>query len=267
MTDTDGAAGGETHQGQSLVGRIMMILDCFRNASGPLNLTSISRRTGLPVSTTHRLLSELTKWGALKKTSQGYLVSLKLFEISLHSYEHERLQQIALPTMQDVYSLTRANVHLSVLDGYEVVFIGKMIGRNIEAMRTRVGGRMPAITTASGRALLAHQAAVPLQEMIDISYQKFAKRTLPDRPTLLRQISQAAREHFSSSTDEFREGMTAMASPIFRGDGEAVAALSIVGPTEQLSSKQLPSLTRNAAKRISRQMESAVEAQMAAWDG
>lgn len=245
----------------------MMILDCFRTASGPLNLTSIARRTGLPISTTHRLLNELTAWGALKKIPQGYLISLKLFEIGLRSYEYEQLQRVALPVMQDVYALTRANVHLSVLDGYEVVFIGKMIGRNVEALQTRVGARMPAITTASGRVILAHLPPHVLQEIIEISYEKFSRRTLPDEDALPRAIKQAAQDHFSSSTDEFRDGMTAMASPIFRGEGGVVAALSIVGPAEQLSAPQLPTLTRNAAQRISRQMETVVEATMPPWDG
>lgn len=250
-----------------LVARVMRILECFTKANGPLNLTSISRRTELPVSTTHRLLTELCDAGALVKTPQGYLVGIKLFEIGLRSYEHVRLQQVALPVMQDVYSLVKANVHLSVLDGYEVVFIGKLVGRNVESAQTQLGGRLPAITTASGRALIGQLPASVQQEIIDTLYRKFARRTLPARSALREQISQARRDQFSISTNEFREGMTAMASPIFRGERDVVAALSIVGPSSQLQSNQLPGLTRNAAKRISRQMETVVEATKFAWDG
>lgn len=251
----------------SMVGRIMVVLDAFRLGGGPHSLTSISRRTNLPVSTTHRLLTELTQWGALKKTSQGYLVSLKLFEIGLRSYEHELLQQVAQPVMQDLYALTHASVHLSLLDGTEVVFIGKQIGRNPESDRTRLGGRLPAVATASGRVMLANLSRAAQDELIRQSYEDFPRRSLPEESQLRKQLNRAAEEHFSISQDEFRRGVTAMASPIFRGSGPVVAALSIIGQSKQLSLPQLPSVVRTSAQRVSRQMESLVEATRFSWDG
>jgi hypothetical protein len=47
----------------------MSILSVFSQEHPVLGLAEISRRTGLSSSTTHRLVTELTDWGALARTS------------------------------------------------------------------------------------------------------------------------------------------------------------------------------------------------------
>jgi DNA-binding IclR family transcriptional regulator len=47
----------------------MSILSAFSKEHPILGLPEISRRTGLSSSTTHRLATELTEWGALARTS------------------------------------------------------------------------------------------------------------------------------------------------------------------------------------------------------
>jgi len=47
----------------------MSILGAFSPERPVLGLVDISRRTGLAASTIHRLVAELTEWGALARTS------------------------------------------------------------------------------------------------------------------------------------------------------------------------------------------------------
>src|SRR5699024_8935363 len=110
--------------------RITLILDCFRNIGGPLTLTEISTRTHLPTSTVHRLLHELTQWGVLVRTPEGYRVSLWLFEVGISAMTQERLYNSAIPIMQDIFAVTGENVQLAMLDDNEVVFVAKLIGRH-----------------------------------------------------------------------------------------------------------------------------------------
>jgi DNA-binding IclR family transcriptional regulator len=46
----------------------MSILGAFSRERPVLGLVDISRRTGLAASTIHRLVAELTEWGALART-------------------------------------------------------------------------------------------------------------------------------------------------------------------------------------------------------
>jgi DNA-binding IclR family transcriptional regulator len=54
---------------RTVTARAMSILSAFSKEHPVLGLAEISRRTGLSSSTTHRLVVELTDWGALARTS------------------------------------------------------------------------------------------------------------------------------------------------------------------------------------------------------
>ena len=55
---------------RTVTGRAMAILGAFSEEHPVLRLQELSRRTGLSVSTTHRLAGELVKWGALARCGE-----------------------------------------------------------------------------------------------------------------------------------------------------------------------------------------------------
>ena len=56
---------------QTVTGRVMTILGAFSPERPAMGIQEISRRTGLPKSTTHRLVTELVEWGALARGGEG----------------------------------------------------------------------------------------------------------------------------------------------------------------------------------------------------
>src|SRR3954468_13803161 len=77
-------AGRTTTPGRSVTSRALGILDAFRSGAPRLTLTEIAERSGTPLTTTHRLLSELTDRGALNRRSDGrYEVGRKLWDLGL----------------------------------------------------------------------------------------------------------------------------------------------------------------------------------------
>lgn len=66
--------------------RAFAILDCFTSEQPTLTLTQIMRRTGLPASTTSRLLKELTANQALTRDRFGaYSIGTRLMEIAQYA--------------------------------------------------------------------------------------------------------------------------------------------------------------------------------------
>ena len=64
-------AGGRSEGTPSTVtGRAMIILGAFSDERPVMGLQELSRRTGLSVSTTHRLAGELVRWGALARCGE-----------------------------------------------------------------------------------------------------------------------------------------------------------------------------------------------------
>jgi len=52
-------------------GRLLAVLDAFGPRQRALSLSEISRRAGLSLSTAHRLVCELERWGALERGGGG----------------------------------------------------------------------------------------------------------------------------------------------------------------------------------------------------
>jgi DNA-binding IclR family transcriptional regulator len=52
---------------RTVTGRAMAVLGAFSRERPMMGVQEISRRTGLPKSTTHRLVTELVQWGALTR--------------------------------------------------------------------------------------------------------------------------------------------------------------------------------------------------------
>ena len=68
------------------------------------------------------------------------------------------MRAIAMPYMTELYESTHATVHLAVLDGDDVLYVEKIYGHHGVNLPSRVGGRVPALCTALGKAILAFSA-------------------------------------------------------------------------------------------------------------
>ena len=106
------------------------VLEAFTSASPALTLSELARRTGLPLTTTHRLLAELCGAGALEREGDGtYRVGLRLWEIASLAPRRLPLREAALPFLEDLYEVTHENVQLGVREGHDVVYIERIAGR------------------------------------------------------------------------------------------------------------------------------------------
>src|SRR5947208_958286 len=77
-------AGGATTPGRSVTSRPLAVLDAFSASSPRLSLSEIAGRAGLPLTTAHRLLGELTAWGALSRRTDGrYEIGRRLWDLGL----------------------------------------------------------------------------------------------------------------------------------------------------------------------------------------
>ena len=68
--------------GEGVLTRAMRVLQCFTDDEPALSATRIAELTGLPSSTLHRLLSQLTSFGLLTRTpGHRYTIGAKLWEL------------------------------------------------------------------------------------------------------------------------------------------------------------------------------------------
>ncbi|MEV0366793.1 IclR family transcriptional regulator [Nocardia fusca] len=139
----------------SVVERISLVLETF-NGAGPLTLAQVTSRTGLPRSSVHRLLEQLTNTGWLARSpEQTYELGVKAYEMGQAALNQNRLLHGARPIMQAFAHRTGLTIQLAVLNRGDTVYLAKVNGRASGPTPTAVGQRVPGHLTAVGKAQLA----------------------------------------------------------------------------------------------------------------
>jgi DNA-binding IclR family transcriptional regulator len=238
---------------ESVTSRVLAVLGAFGAEHPHLSLTQLSRRTGLPMATAHRLVGELTAWGALERDRRGrYRIGLRLWEIGSLAPRGLGLREIALPYMEDLYEATHENVQLAVLDGGDVVFLERIAGRTSVGVHTRVGGRWPASSTGVGLVLLAYASAETQERILAGPLPGFTERTITDPARLRRELAEVRRCGYAVSNGQVTLDALSVAAPVAGPGEDVVAALSIVVRTGTVPPLTLAPAVRTAARGISR---------------
>jgi DNA-binding IclR family transcriptional regulator len=233
--------------------RLLAVLAAFDHAHPALCLTDISRRAGLTLTTTHRLVGALTEWGALERDAEGvYHVGLRLWEVAALAPRGLQLRQVALPYLEDLYEATHENVQMAVRDGAEVVYIEWLSGRSAVGVHIRVGARWPLHATGVGLALLAHSDLAFQEEYCDGPLAAFTPYTITDPVRLRRELAEVRRSGVAVSSRQVTDDALSVAAPVRGRDGVVTAAVSVVVPHSGAQVPVLAPAVRLAARGISR---------------
>ncbi|MFG2089099.1 MULTISPECIES: IclR family transcriptional regulator [unclassified Spirillospora] len=237
----------------TVTSRVLDILEAFSAERTALNITQISRHAGLPLSTAHRLVGELTRWGALEREPGGlYRIGLRLFEVAALAPRGPALRGAAMPFLEDLYEATHENVHLAVLDGLDVVYIERISARDAVHVLSRVGGRWPAHATGVGLAMLAHAGAELQERAIAGPLRRFTDKTITSGPELRRVLAEVRRTGVAISDGQVETFALSVGAPVFGPDDAVVAAVAIVVPSDGWEARALIPVVRASARGISR---------------
>src|SRR5690625_7898507 len=113
---------------ETVTARSLALLAAFGVDRTRLSLSEMARRANLPVSTAHRLVSELVTWGALERLHNEYVIGQRLWKLGLLAPIRQNIAEIASPYMQDVFFVTHNVVNLCVLDASRVPLLGRISG-------------------------------------------------------------------------------------------------------------------------------------------
>lgn len=243
------------------VSKALQMLDVFLGAAEPLSLSDIGRRVGLPKSTAFRLLGQLTGSGYVVRKGNKYALSLHLFELGNHVARGgvTGLRQVAAPYLGGLFQHTGFVVNLAVLDGGEVVYVDKIHGPRAPRTPSGVGGRMPALTTALGKSVLAFSP----DDVVDAAFATRAAPLTPYTvvaPGLLRnQFGRVREQGVAYDREESALGLTCVGAPVLI-DGQPIAAISVSGPTGRFAPESVAPLVLRTANLIAAEFKRAAPA-------
>jgi IclR family acetate operon transcriptional repressor len=236
------------------VDRALDLLEALAAADGEVSITALSARTGLHVSTVHRLLSTLLRRGYVRQNAETsrYYAGAKLAMLAEGRSRFGEMRYRARPILRAITEVTRETANLVILDDAAAVYIETVPSPQVVRLFTAIGNRVPLHATGAGKCLLA---ALPtakrdlLLERLDL--RTYTPHTIVDRAALRRALDEARERGFTIDDEEYDDGVRCIALPV-GGMNEAIAAISVSAPasrfTRQRCLELVPLLRRSAAE-------------------
>ena len=251
---------GPNYQVRS-VQRALTLLRTFLAHDGELSAAELSKETGLDPSTVFRLLATLEAQGfveinhATAKCRPGVI----LLELGSRFLKNNDVRSRSIGYLERLRDEFGETVHLTILDGNEVVYLEKLAGLHpIGFMSSRVGNRSPAHCTGVGKALLAYLSDEQLaQRYPDRRLKRYTEQTITDFEELRAELARVRKRGYAVDLEEHELGVKCVAAPTF-DHKEIAAAVSVSGPVDRMDdhivSENLISTLMEVAAHISEQM-------------
>lgn len=238
------------------VGTALDVLECFA-VDGELGVSDIARRLDIAKSTAHRLLTTLCSRRIVEQNPHTgrYRLGIHLFELGHLAQARSDLRQVALPTMLELSRQVGCVVNLSVPDGADVVFIERLEFGAGSRVLASSGRRLASHVTSSGKAIAAYNDSADHARRL-AGFPPRASGTVRNQHDWVQTLELVRRQGYALSESESYEGYSSLAVPLLDLGHYAYAALSLLGPTDQLPPQMsaMVRLLRHAAQRISRNL-------------
>lgn len=239
MTST--ATEPENAEGQSLDGlgqvdgalvRAVHVLQAFETGCVEMSAAELSELTGLPRSTTYRIITQLCRLELLFKTEKGYRLGRRIFLLGQQEHAHRMLREVALPYLLDLYEISHENVSLGLRSGSSLLYLDKINGHKSSDIAAHVGKRFSMHCSALGKALLAHSCPSVVDAILEAGLSPRTSSTITNPDAMRKHLDEVRRRGFAVNNEESRCGMVAVAAPVFGHSQFAVAAIGLAGPVE-----------------------------------
>jgi DNA-binding IclR family transcriptional regulator len=218
----------------------LRLLLTLRDAAGPMNLTEISHALGLNKVTALRILVTMEQYRFVEKDlpEKRYKIGCNAFYVGsgfIAGGQHDKV----LETMKDVVQELKHTITLGVLDGASVLFVERVDGTERVKVTVDIGSRVPAYSSAAGKALLAGLSDREIVKRLKpVPFERFTDTTLRSLESLAADIAKVRARGFAVNNEESTKGLVAVAVPVKNQLGQHVAALGAAFPAGMLKSKE-----------------------------
>ena len=249
-----GSMAGKSNDEKSVTGRAFSVLTTFDPSHRHQTLTSIAKRAGLPLSTTHRLVNELVSLDALSRSADGtYEIGSKIWRLGILASLHSDLREIALPYMEDVYQLTHGAVQIGVLDGLRCLIVERIAGSRTLSVLSKPGARLPLYASGVGKVLLSY-GPKDVQDAVLQSLDPYTGKTITDAKVLSSQLAAIKEKGFAYSEEELAIGATSLAVPVYGYGNRVIASLGIVAPAADTDLTRFLPVLKVSASALSKKL-------------
>lgn len=238
------------------VERAMQILSAFDSEHEDRGISEIAQATGLHKATTHRIMMTLLNGGFLERTGDGerFRLGLRVVELGMGALRRLDVRRAAFPYMEQLVERFQETCDLGIFDRGWVLYVEVVHSQHSLTIAARIGRRLPAYCTASGRVFLAFFPPEVVESVLNGPLIPCTGQTITSLAKLREELEATRRRGYALDDEEFEAGIRAVSVPVRDFDGNVVAALSMPGPTNRMPPERIPEVAKallEAASAIS----------------
>ncbi len=216
------------------VEKAFQVLEAFRDTHRTMSMAEIARAAQLDRSATQRLVHTMEQLGYIRRLPDTALYGLapRVLTLSYNYLRSRELIERASPYLLDISRTLGETSNLQELDGHEIVFLARFPGKHLVNVDFAVGYRLPAVFTASGRAILSQIHPAARRDIIRATPKNpITPYTETDPKLLMSRIEDAARKGYSIVMNQTLVGDISVAAAVTDHYGHPVAAINVAVPT------------------------------------
>lgn len=222
--------------------KAFVLLELLSKSDHPIGVTALANMSDLGKSNVHRLLQTLQGLNYVRKTEDNtYVATLRMWEIGSHVFARLSLRDVARPYMHQLSEMTKETVHLSELDGFEVLYVDKIESKEPVRAYTQLGGRAPAYCTATGKAMMAYLTS----DQIEACYRdvhQYTPKTIVNAERFGVEASRVRERRYAINRGEWRSDVIGLAAPIVGNTGDIMGAIGLSAPASRLHIDELENM-------------------------
>jgi IclR family transcriptional regulator, pca regulon regulatory protein len=203
-------------------------IEAFSSHHKMMTVADVARQTGFTRAATRRYLLTLRAAGYADFDGKRFQLTSRVLRLG-HAYiSSVPLPQIAQPIVEELGHKTEESIAFSVLEGAESLTISSSAPRRIVGIFTRVGTHLPALSTSTGRAVLAGRSDEFIEQMLQTTVvEKLTAKTKTTPAEIWDEIRCIRKQGYGLNDEEVEVGLRVIAVPVYNSAGTVVAALCV----------------------------------------
>lgn len=200
---------------------------------GPLGVTGVAVRVGLPKSTVARLLASLASEGAVVQVPGGtdYRIGDRLVTLAAGVRPTRSLIALARPHLVALAGSIGEAAGLSIRDGSLVHYLDQVDSPHPVGIRDWSGTRLPMHAVSSGLVILAHVRPADVERFLAGPLERLTPSTVTDPELVRERLRRAQVDGYAWTRDEVAVGISSVAAALVDEDGEVIGAIHVHGPS------------------------------------
>jgi len=205
-----------------------------------MSVADAARAAGATRASARRCLITLTELGYVEHSGREFRPLTRLRRLGGVASRRDQFAQLAQPFLSRARDELAESVSLAVLDDDGALFIARAEAEHIVSTGVRIGARLPAYCSATGRVLLSQ---FPDQEILRrIGRKPLARRTsrtLTKPSEVLAEVRSVREKGYAVSDEELELGLRALAVPVTGANHEIIGAVSVSAASARVRSADL----------------------------